>query len=137
MSFIEALIPIFVSCVMPVAISGLIAWVIAKKSEHKKNVMIKAIENGMEIDPNLLMNVNSKVRSTRMKLVSRLGSGVMLTLMGLMFILCAAFDLASFAAWGYYPGFSLLAVGIGLLVSFFFGMKFLKSQIEAEEKDNE
>ena len=134
MSFPEVLIPIAVSCIMPIVIVALIARVIAKKSEHKMNVMIKAIENGAEIDQSVLMGIKSKVKSTRKELVSRLGSGVMLTLMGLMFILSAAFGLSSFPSWGYYPGFPLLAAGIGLLVSFFYGRIYLKSQLEAEDK---
>jgi len=134
MSFPEVLIPITVSCIMPIVIVALIARVIAKKSEHKMNVMIKAIENGAEIDQSDLMGLKSKANSTRKELVSRLGSGVMLTLMGLMFILAAAFGLSSFPLWGYYPGFPLLAAGIGLLVSFLYGRKYLKSQIEAEDK---
>ena len=132
MNLSEILIPIFVSCIMPVAIVGLIARAAAKKSEHKMNVMIKAIENGAEIDPNTVMG--AKLRSTRNVLVSRLGLGVAFTIMGLMFILAAAFGLSSFPVWGYYPGLPFLAVGIGFLVSFFFGMKFLKSQIEVEDK---
>ena len=93
---------------------------------------MKAIENGTEIDPDMLVDINGG-KSTKMKLVDKLGSGVMLTLMGLVFILLAAFNVLSFAAWGYYAGIPILAVGIGTLVSYFFGMKFLKPEIEAEE----
>lgn len=134
MNYTQVLVPIAVSCIMPIAVVALIAWTIAKKSEHKMNVMIKAIENGAEIDQSVLMGIKSKAKSTKKELVSRLGSGVMLTLMGLMFILSAAFGLSSFPSWGYYPGFPLLAAGIGLLVSFFYGRIYLKSQIEAEDK---
>lgn len=134
MNFAEALIPIVVSGVMPITIIALIARAYAKKSEHRMNVMIKAIENGAELDQNALMGLKSKVRSTRERLVNRLGSGVIFTLMGLLFILAAAFGLSSFPSWGYYPGFPILAVGIGLLVSFFYGRVVLKSQIEEEEK---
>jgi hypothetical protein len=135
MGFSEVIIPIVVSGVMPVAIVALIARVYAKKSEHKMNVMIKAIENGAEIDQNALMGLKSNVKSTRKELVSRLGSGIMFTLLGLMFILSAVFGLSSFPSWGYYPGFPLLALGMGLLVSFFYGKKYLKSQIEKEDKE--
>lgn len=135
MNFVDALIPITVSCVMPIAVVGLIAWAYAKKSEHRMNVMIKAIENGAELDQNALMGLKSKVKSTRKEFGSRLGSGIMFTLLGLMFILSAAFGLSSFPSWGYYPGFPFLAVGIGLLVSFFYGRKYLKSQIEKEDKE--
>lgn len=134
MNPIEVIIPIAVSCVMPIAIVGIIAGAVAKKSEHKMNVMIKAIENGADIDPNVLMAVKSKTISTKMQLVRRLGTGVTFTLMGLMFILSAVFGLTSFPVWGYYPGFPLLAIGAGFLVSFFFGRSFLKSQMESEEK---
>ena len=134
MDIVTALIPITVSGVMPIAITALIARAYAKKSEHRMNVMIKAIENGADIDQNALMGIKSKVKSTRMELVNRLGSGVVFTVMGLMFVLSAAFGLSSFPSWGYYPGFPLLAVGIGLLVSFFYGRVYLKSQIEEEDK---
>lgn len=134
MNFSEVLIPIVVSGIMPIAVVALIAWAYAKRSEHRMNVMIKAIENGAELDQNAIMGLKSKVKSTRKELVSRLGSGVAFTLMGLMFVLSAAFGLSSFPSWGYYPGFPLLAVGTGLLVSFFFGKAYLKSQIEEEDK---
>ena len=134
MNFSEVLIPIVVSGIMPIAVVALIAWAYAKRSEHRMNVMIKAIENGAELDQNAIMGLKSKVKSTRKELVSRLGSGVAFTLMGLMFVLSAAFGLSSFPSWGYYPGFPLLAVGIGLLVSFFYGRVYLKSQKEEEDK---
>lgn len=134
MDIVNALIPITVSGVMPIAITALIARAYAKRSEHRMNVMIKAIENGAELDQNALMGIKSKVKSTRMELVNRLGSGVVFTVMGLMFVLSAAFGLSSFPSWGYYPGFPLLAVGIGLLVSFFYGRVYLKSKIEEEDK---
>lgn len=134
MDIVNALIPITVSGVMPIAITALIARAYAKKSEHRMNVMIKAIENGADLDQNAIMGIKSKVKSTRMELVNRLGSGVVFTVMGLMFVLSAAFGLSSFPSWGYYPGFPLLAVGIGLLISFFYGKRYLKSQIEKEDK---
>ena len=135
MNFTEVLIPIVVSGVMPVAIVALIARIYIKRSEHRMNVMIKAIENGAELDQNALMGLKSKVKSTRKELGSRLGSGIMFTLLGLMFILSAAFGLSSYPSWGYYPGVPLLALGMGLLVSFFYGKKNLKSQIEKEDKE--
>ena len=55
MNFTEVLIPIVVSGVMPVAIVALIARIYIKKSEHRMNVMVKAIENGAELDQNALM----------------------------------------------------------------------------------
>ena len=126
------IVPVAVSCVMPVMMVWIIARAAAKKSEHKMNVLIKAIENGADIDPNTILAVKTKVRSVRERMVNRLAAGVILTIMGLTFIMAAVCGLASFPLWGYYPGLPLLAAGIGLLVSFFFGMNFLKNQIEEE-----
>ena len=125
-------IPIFICVVLPVMVVWLVTRANTKRTEKKMDVLMKAIENGTEIDPDMLVDINGG-KSTKMKLVDKLGSGVMLTLMGLVFILLAAFNVLSFAAWGYYAGIPILAVGIGTLVSYFFGMKFLKPEIEAEE----
>ena len=60
MNFTEVLIPIVVSGVMPVAIVALIARIYIKRSEHRMNVMVKAIENGAMLftsnDPEWAMN---------------------------------------------------------------------------------
>ena len=125
-------IPIFICVVLPVMVVWLVTRANTRRTEKKMDVLMKAIENGTEIDPDMLVDINGG-KSTKMKLVDKLGSGVMLTLMGLVFILLAAFNVLSFAAWGYYAGIPILAVGIGILVSYFFGMKFLKPEIEAEE----
>lgn len=125
-------IPIFICVVLPVMVVWLVTRANTRRTEKKMDVLMKAIENGTEIDPDMLVDINGG-KSTKMKLVDKLGPGVMLTLMGLVFILLAAFNVLSFAAWGYYAGIPILAVGIGTLVSYFFGMKFLKPEIEAEE----
>ncbi len=133
MNIIEVIVPVAVSCVMPIFLMWLLMRASIKKSEHKANVMIKAIENGAEINPDVFKALTKQGKSTRMKLVNRLEAGVILALVGLMFVICAVCGLGSFEHWGYYPGIPLLAAGIGLLASFFFGMNFLKTQIEAEE----
>lgn len=133
MNIVDAIVPVAVSCVMPIALMWLLMRASIKKSEQKANVMIKAIENGADVNPDVFRALTKQGRSTRMKLVNRLEAGVILTLIGLMFVICAACGLGSFEQWGYYPGIPLLAAGIGFLASFFFGMNFLKTQIEAEE----
>lgn len=87
------------------------------------DVLIKAIENGAEIDPNFFENMESEEKSKR-KLTESLNAGVMLTLMGIGFILFAALDFYSFSQWGYLVGVILLCVGISSLVTFFFGLKY-------------
>lgn len=124
---------ICVACVMPILIVWLSARAKTRRTEKKMDVLMKAIENGTDIDPDMLVDINGG-KSLKMKLVDKLGTGVMMSLMGLTFILLAAFGVMSFPAWGYYAGIPVLAVGIGTLVSYFFGIRFLKPEIEAEEK---
>ena len=133
MNMTEVIVPVAVSCVMPIALMWLLMRASIKKSESKANVMIKAIENGADVNPDVFKALTKQGKSTRMKLVNRLEAGVILTLVGLMFVICAVCGLGSFEYWGFYPGIPLLAAGIGFLASFFFGMNFLKTQIEAEE----
>lgn len=127
------LVCICICCVMPVLIVWLCARAKTRRTEKKMEVLMKAIENGTEIDPDMLVDINGG-KSLKMKLVDKLGTGVMMSLMGLTFILLAAFGVMSFPAWGYYAGIPILAVGVGTLVSYLFGVRFLKPEIEAEEK---
>ncbi len=114
---------IAVCCVLPVMCVWLITRAKTKAVNKKMDVLIKAIENGAEIDPNFFENMESEEKSKR-KLTESLNAGVMLTLMGIGFILFAALDFYSFSQWGYLVGVILLCVGISSLVTFFFGLKY-------------
>lgn len=128
-------IPICICVVLPVMIVWLVTRAKTKRTEKKMDVLVKAIENGADVNPDMLVDASEgKPRSVKMELVNKLGTGVMLSLMGLVFIVLAACNVHAFPAWGYYAGVPILTVGIGNLVSYFYGMKFMKPEIEAEEK---
>ena len=133
---IALLIPICVCVVLPVMVVWLITRAMTRKTEKKMDVLVKAIENGVEINSDLLIEATEgKPKSVKMELVNKLGTGVMLSLMGLVFIVLAAFNVQAFPAWGYYAGIPILAAGIGNLVSYFFGLRFMKPEIEADERN--
>lgn len=130
---VALLIPICVCVVLPVMIVWLVTSAKTRRTEKKMDVLVKAIENGADVDPDLLVDASEgKPKSVKLELVNKLGTGVMLSLMGLVFIVLAAFNVQAFPAWGYYAGIPILAVGIGNLVSYFYGVKFMKPEIEAE-----
>lgn len=132
---IALLIPICICVVLPVMIVWLVTRARIKKNEQKMAVLVKAIENGAEVDPDMFVEATAgKPKSVKMELLNKLGTGVMLSLMGLVFIVLAACNMQAFPAWGYYAGIPLLAVGIGNLVSYFYGVRFMKPEIEADEK---
>ena len=86
---------IAVCCVLPVMCVWLITRAKTRAVNKKMDVLIKAIENGAEIDPNFFENMESEDKAKR-KLTESLNAGVMLTLMGIGFILFAALDFYSF-----------------------------------------
>ncbi|MBO5420009.1 MAG: hypothetical protein J6A22_08000 [Bacteroidales bacterium] len=128
------LIPICICVVLPVMIVWLVTRAKTKRTEKKMDVLVKAIENGVEVDPAMFVEMTEgNPKSVKMELLNKLGIGVMLSLMGLVFIVLAACNVQAFPAWGYYAGIPLLAVGIGNLVSYFYGVRFMRPEIETDE----
>lgn len=133
---IALLIPICICVVLPVMIVWLVTRARTKKTEKKMDVLMKAIENGAEVDPDMFVETTEgKPKSVKMELLNKLGTGVMFSLMGLVFIILAACNVQAFPAWGYYAGIPLMAVGIGNLVSYFYGVRFMRPEIEADERN--
>ena len=136
-------LPVFICVVLPVVV----VWLALRSRQHaidkKAEIMLKAIESGATIDPNLLKQ-QEKAKSTKKELLDKLNGACITSLMGLAFIALAIvryyspqFDrtfLHNFIVPG---GFVLLAVGIGLFISYFVGKKMLAKEMEAEEKQLE
>ena len=135
---IDSLIPIFVCVVLPVMIVWLGTRARIRKNEQKMNVLMKAIENGVEIDPALLMSDTESVRNTKMKLIHKLTVGIVCTIIGLTALICPSlkvFESGDGLKMLYICGGAFLAIGIAYTVIFFIGRKYLAPEIEAEEKN--
>ena len=81
----DILIPIAVCVVLPV----MIVWLVTRSKNQivnrKMDVLIKAIENGQDIDPELLSDAaghDAKKRSVKMRLLRQLCWGVILVIAG-------------------------------------------------------
>ena len=131
-------IPLGVCVVLPIVIVWLVSRVRQKEIDRKAEIMLKAIEAGVEIDPALFSD--NKKKEPRMKvksdLLDKLSGACITSLMGvaLLVIRYLGFD----PAWAIYlslAGAVLLAIGIGLFISYFVGKRFLAKEIEAEEKE--
>ncbi len=128
-------IPICVCVILPV----MIVWLVQRSRSHRidkrSEVLVKAMENGVEVDPNLLIDETpDRKKSLKMQMISYLSNGVIFGLIGLLFIILTVAGVASFPAWGYYAGIPLLAVGVGNLVAYFVGRKYMAPEIQAEEQ---
>ena len=133
----NTLLPIFVMVVLPVMVVWLVTRARLKKNEQKMAVLVKAIENGVDIDPALLVSETEGGRNTKMKLVSKLTTGVICAIIGLAVLICTqldAFDGVAGIEMLYIIGGVLIAVGAAYILAFFVGRKYLAPEIEAEEK---
>ena len=133
----ETILPIFVVVVLPVMVVWLVTRARLKKNEQKMAVLVKAIENGVDIDPALLVSETEGGRNTKMKLVRKLMTGVICAIIGLAVLICTqldAFEGVAGIEMLYIIGGVLIAVGAAYILAFFVGRKYLAPEIEAEEK---
>lgn len=128
---VEIIVPIGVCVVLPV----MVVWLVFRSRNHivdrKAEVLLKAIENGQDIDPEIFSTDNKSGRSLKMNLLGKLQAGIILVIMGAVLVAGAMvipgkdslFIIASI----------LLAIGIGFCVAFFVGKKWMEAEIKAEE----
>lgn len=128
---VEIIVPIGVCVVLPV----MVVWLVFRSRNHivdrKADVLLKAIENGQDIDPEIFSTDNKSGRSLKMNLLGKLQAGIILVIMGA----------GLFAGAMVIPGKDslfiiasiLLALGIGFCVAFFVGKKWMEAEIKAEE----
>lgn len=128
-------VPLGICVLMPIMIVWLISRAKTIRAEKKMDVLMKAVENGADVDQSLFEEVvEKKPKNIKTILMNKLGTGVMMSFMGFVFTILAACDVTGFSSWGLYVGIPFFAIGLGNLVSFFFGMRIMKPEIEAEEE---
>ncbi len=137
----EVLVPIFICAVMPVAIV-LIIYMSHYRTEQNKNELIaKALEKGVPLDPNFFKNVqDAKIKKDNpMKLftwgVSLVGVG--LGIFFLLYFLLKVQPVVSSSALGIAcSGLIPALVGAGFLVSFYAGRYYKKHEEEQKKSDS-
>lgn len=137
MEMVALLIPICICVVLPVMVVWLVTRARIKKNEQKMAVLVKAIENGVEIDPELLVSETESSRNTKMKLIKKLTTGIVCSLIGIALLVCPsleAFEGVAGLEMLYVIGGALVAIGVAYIVTFFVGKRYLAPEIEAEEK---
>ena len=139
----EIIVPIFVCVILPVAVVFIVGRTKQNEINRKTEVMIKAIENGQQIDPELFKAAEpapKAPKTLKQELVEKLTGGCVVTLMGVAFLALYCIDRfvpgahIMFGSWLPVAGGVMLAVGIGLLVSYFASKSILADEIKAEEE---
>ena len=137
-------LPVFICVVLPIAIVWLVARTRQQETNRKAEIMLKAIEAGVPVDMTQFEPAKKQKgpRSIKQDLLEKLNGACITSLMGIGFLtlgiiraINGTFDVSLFLNKFWLPaGGILLAVGIGLFVSYFAGKKLLAKEIEAEEK---
>ena len=125
------------STVLPI----IIIWLVTRKQINETNKRTEIIMSALEKNPDVnvaewldKLASENKGKLLKEKLLTKLTWGIICLILGSRTIVYGAcFSLVSSTP-TFLSGGALFAVGIALLVSFFFGKKFLAKEIEAESK---
>ena len=125
------------STVLPI----IIIWLVTRKQINETNKRTEIIMSALEKNPDVnvaewldKLAPDNKGKLMKEKLMTKLTWGIICLILGIGTIVYGAcFSLVSSTP-TFLSGGALFAVGIALLVSFFFGKKFLAKEIEAESK---
>lgn len=135
-------VPFFICVVLPIVIVWLVARTRQHETDRKAEIMLKAIEAGVPVDMTQFEPAKKKApKSIKQELLDKLNGACVTSLMGAGFLILGIlrvvitdFGRNMFINKFWLPaGAVLLAVGIGLFISYFVGKKMLAKEIEAEE----
>ncbi len=122
--------------IMPIVIVWIVMRVKDNATKEKFALLHKAVEHGIEIDPELLVD-RKAADNLKMRLLSKLQWGIIFTVIGIVSVVYMFFDLAMDKTLISLIACVLLAMGLGFLVTYFVGRKDLHHEISLEEKEAE
>ncbi|MGM9735225.1 MAG: DUF6249 domain-containing protein [Candidatus Cryptobacteroides sp.] len=135
---VELLIPLGVCVVLPVMIVWLVTRVKSKSIDKKTDVLMRALENGQEVDTSLLIEKKGGVpKNIKMELLQKLQVAVVFSVLGIALIVLSVTGVMGDNAGVGFPVFLLCgvifaAIGIGNAVSYAIGNRSLKEEMTAE-----
>ena len=114
-----------------------------KSMERKMDILMKAVENGQQVDPALLTKVDGGKGRIKRNILNRLTYGSIAALVGVvLYVLpvilgpCNSVQNTQERNAPYFIfGAVFLAAGVGLLISYFVGRKMLAGEMAAEEAE--
>lgn len=144
--FLQILVSVGGTCVvLPIWVVTLVMKARTRKMDRKMDILMASVEKGQQVDPALLVAAeegNGKYKLKR-NILNRLAFGSIFSLLGsVLFIIpvllgpsTSAIATQSRNSAFFVIGAILLAVGAGLLISYFVGRKMLAKEIESEEAE--
>ncbi|MDE6480651.1 MAG: hypothetical protein K2L45_10315 [Muribaculaceae bacterium] len=134
---VEIIVPIFVACVMPIAIVLIVALRKSNTVNKRSEILIKAIEANKEVDTDKLIEAMREPKKSPQEILNaRLLRGCMFSLIGLALAIVGIVNLANGTEFSADPvtiplmfGGISLAIGISYLIVYF----VTRNQIETPE----
>lgn len=138
----DILVPICICVILPVLIVWMVMRARKNETDKKAEIMLKAIEAGVPVDMEQFSKKKTPV-SLKKELLDKFNGACIVSLLGVVFLTLGIIGRMN-------PGFNdfllgsnafmlpaggiMMAVGIGLFISYFVSKKMLAKEIEAEEK---
>lgn len=129
------------SVILPITIVFLILRKKTESEKNRKEIILAALEKNADINiEDLVKQMNKPEKLIKEKMLSKLESGCVLSLMGLGLVgygLWLNYD-GSNPTWlrgMYIGGACMIAIGIANLITYFTGKKSLAKEMEAEEEN--
>ena len=135
-------IPLGICVVLPVLIVWLLSRVRLNDTNKRAEVMLKALEAGKEIDPEMFKS-SKRPLTLKEKLLRRLTWSSIISLLGAAMLVLGIITTNAFgrhlsespALLVVFAGGILLAIGLSLLAVYFVGKKMLAKEIAAQEQE--
>ena len=130
---ISTLVPISICVVLPCIIVFLVTRSRSHMIDKKTEVVLKAIESGAQLDPNIFGKERTK--STKQKVFSLCTSGMIVLAIGIALLVIPFWaESAISTVNAVLPGCILGFLGIALLCAYFIMKKQFSKEIEEEER---
>ena len=134
-------IPFFVCVVLPVMIVWLVARMRQNETNRRAEIMLKAIEAGVPVDMEQFKANKKNTKTIKQEMLDKLTGACITFLMGIAFTVYSIvgylnpewIDGRIFSQMAPIAGGVLLAVGIGLFITYYTGKKMLAKEMEAEQ----
>ena len=138
------LVPIFICVILPIVIVWLVVRARQHETDKKTEIMLKAIENGAQIDPQLFKTKQS-TRSIKQELMDKFTGACVTSCLGIAFLTIGLLNQSNpgmikglwFLESALVAGAILLAIGFALFLSYLVSKRTLAKEIESEEKNLE
>ena len=134
----DFILPISICVILPCLIVFIVQWARRNEMNRKTEVALKAIENGVQLDPDFFAG-EKKFKTRKEKIFRNLKSGLVCAGLGLGVIICSFLSVDTEDCSYFDPdllgiGAIILLIGAALIAAYFIGRKQFAAEIKAEEE---